>query len=115
MLRKRSDMNHAVIGGCHNGVGELDFHEVLTDGDSDVGIAFMHDDILEPNATIGEHPHEGMEELYFCVSGSGSMILDGEGHPFEPGDVSLCKHGHSHGLRNGPDAPMRLIVVAVTK
>jgi len=112
MLRHRHEMKSEVLVNCHEGEGRLKAHFVMGHGDSDAGILFMHDDVLEPGALIGEHLHEGVEELYFVAEGSGTMILDGEEHPMGPGDVSLCKSGHTHGLRNG-EAPMRLIVVCV--
>jgi len=106
-------MAHEVVEECHHGEGRLDLHVVMAGGDSDAGVLFMHDDVLEPGATIGEHPHEGMEEVYFVVDGSGTLVVDGQEYPMGSGDVSICRSGHTHGLRNGPDTPMRLIVFAV--
>lgn len=73
----------------------------------------MHDDPIEPGSTIGEHTHIDSEEVYFLISGIGVMIMDGKQSPFLPGDVSLVKVGHSHGLMNTGNDVMRLIVFAV--
>ncbi len=113
MFRSAADMQTADCEKCHDGVGITHVRFVMGEGDSDAGVRFMHDDTLDPGATIGEHPHEGSEEIYFLVEGCGVMILDGREYPMGPGDVCLCKSGHSHGLRNTSEAPMRLIVVGL--
>ena len=41
------------------------------------------------------------------VDGYGTMILDGQPFEMGPGDVSLVKPGHTHGLVNSSDGPMR--------
>jgi len=112
-VRLHSDMQHNRLERCHDGNGYLDCFSVLTGRDSEHGITFMHDDILDPGATIGEHPHTDCEEICFVVDGHGSLLLDGRAHPVGPGDVSLVSSGHCHGIVNSIDGPMRLIVIGV--
>jgi uncharacterized RmlC-like cupin family protein len=113
MIRPTDDMEARTITDCHEGSGELLCRLVLSGEDCESGLRFMHDDLLEPGAIIGEHLHEGDEEVYFVVEGHGTMIVDGEEHPIGPGDVSVCRSGHSHGIRNSEDGTMRLIVVGM--
>ncbi len=113
MFRSTDDMQSRTLTDCHGGSGNLECRLVLDAGDTEA-IAFMHDDRLEPGAVIGEHTHEGSEEVYLVVEGHGTMIVDGEERPIGPGDVSVCRSGHSHGIRNSPDGTMRLIVVGMT-
>ena len=101
------------IDGCHQGTGKLDCSKVLGRGDCTIGLKFMHDDVLEPGATIGEHPHLDGEEVYFIVEGTGKMILDGTEYPVGPGDVCVCARGHSHGLFNSDRDRMRLLVISL--
>jgi mannose-6-phosphate isomerase-like protein (cupin superfamily) len=111
VLRRRSEMKTDTLVNCHEGTGQLACRTVLSKGDSS-GVRYMHDDLIEPNASIGEHLHRDDEEVYFVVEGRGTMILDGQRFPIGPGDVSLVTPGHSHGLVNS-DKPMRLIVICV--
>ena len=113
MLRRQSEMKLAVLANCHDGRGNVHCRTVLARGDSELDIRFMHDDVIEPAASIGEHRHEHDEEVYFVVEGQGTMILDGQRFPIGPGDVSVVRPGHSHGLVNCPAAPMRLLVFCV--
>lgn len=78
-----------------------------------MGVQWMHDDIFPPGASIGEHRHDGEEEIYFVVEGTGTMILDGRPFPLGPGDVSVVQSSHTHGLINSNEGAMRLIVVCI--
>jgi mannose-6-phosphate isomerase-like protein (cupin superfamily) len=115
MFRKCTEMKSEVYAKCHGGQGDLTCRHVLHKADSEMGTQYMHDDILPPGVSIGEHRHDGDEEIYFLVEGSGTMILDGQEHPMGPGDVSVVKSGHTHGLINTGKTPMRLIVICTRK
>jgi mannose-6-phosphate isomerase-like protein (cupin superfamily) len=114
MIRYRKDMYTEDCDNCHEGVGRLALHVVL-DGKEQTDITFMHDDILEPGVTIGEHLHEGSAEIYFVADGEGIMIVDGKEYPISNGDVSWCNSGHSHGIKNSTKSAMRLLVIGLTK
>jgi mannose-6-phosphate isomerase-like protein (cupin superfamily) len=113
MFRKRKDMEQKTLFNCHDGVGDVLCTYLLRAGDSQSGIRFVHDDIIQPGSSIGEHEHIGEEELYYILEGHGTMILDGEPLPIGPGDVSLVRSGHTHGLINTGDHDMRLLVLCV--
>jgi mannose-6-phosphate isomerase-like protein (cupin superfamily) len=98
---------------CHDGNGTLSLHSVIASGDSDHALLFVHDDILPAGVSIGEHRHEGTEEVYFVLDGHGTLIMDHQPSAVGPGDVSLCKSGHSHGIVNTGKTEMRLIVVGL--
>lgn len=114
MIRKRSDMTCRDFYDCHDGSGLTRAHLVLQAADSAAGIQLMHDDIIAPGASIGEHPHHNEEEIYFIAAGQGIFISDGQEQPAAAGDVLLCKSGHSHGIINNSDQDLRLLVIAVT-
>lgn len=115
MIRSRNEMKKEIVDNCHDGKGKLELAHVLAGEDSDIGISFFHDDILEPGTLIGEHEHRDNEEIYFIVEGNGFMIFDGERYPVGPGDVSLVKHGHTHGIINSDKGKMRLLVIEFRK
>jgi uncharacterized cupin superfamily protein len=106
MLRKQAGMECTVYAPCHDGIGRIISYAVLKDGDCGLGnLCFMHDNTLEPGASIGEHSHEKgeeSEEIYFIVEGHGRMILDGKPYPVSLGCVSAVKPGHSHGIVHSP-------------
>ena len=113
MIRTVDEMQSSNITDCHGGKGDLQCRLVLGGEDCESDVSFMHDDVLEPGAEIGEHTHEGTEEIYFIVEGHGTMIVDGDERPAGPGNVSICHSGHSHGIRNSEHGQMRLIVAGM--
>jgi len=111
MLIKRATCRTSILENCHEGKGSLSFCEIIKGRPWSSGFRYFHDDVLEPGASIGEHNHDGTEEIYFVVEGKGTMILDGKQHPIGPGDLSLVESGHSHGIMNSNESTMRLLVV----
>ncbi|MDQ8757116.1 cupin domain-containing protein [Sphingosinicella sp. LHD-64] len=110
MLRTTSEIRREAADGCHDGQGRVDIGWAVERGESELGLQFVHDDMLPPGAGIGEHFHADSEEVYFLIEGAGTLLLDGAEHPFAAGDISLLKRGHSHGICNTGAGPMRLLV-----
>jgi mannose-6-phosphate isomerase-like protein (cupin superfamily) len=42
------------------------------------------------------HHHQRMTEVYYVLSGRGTITLDGEKHPIEQGDIVLIRPGVWH-------------------
>lgn len=95
---------------CHGGEGKVYISWAVERGESELGLQFVHDNIVDSGAAIGEHFHSDSEEVYHLLEGDGVLILDGVEHPFHAGDISLLRRGHSHGVRNTGATPMRLLV-----
>jgi len=114
MLVRRDDRESREIEGCHEGRGLLHCTEMLADyAKGGAGFKFIHDNVLEPGATIGEHTHKNDEEIYVILDGRGVMRIDGVDQDVAGGDVCITRAGHSHSLTNSPDTPMHLLVVGI--
>jgi mannose-6-phosphate isomerase-like protein (cupin superfamily) len=112
MIVKRADAGGFVTDTCHEGTGQLACVEMLRDYERQgSGLKYLHDDTLEPGTSIGEHTHTDDEEIYFVLEGHGTMIDDGKQYDITVGDMCITGSGHSHGIINGSDSPMRLLVV----
>ncbi|WP_077800417.1 cupin domain-containing protein [Streptomyces sp. JHA26] len=59
----------------------------------------------------GEHRHTRTEEIYFILSGSGEMYLNGVGRPVGPGSLVLTGLGTVHGLRNTGPGDLAWLVI----
>lgn len=55
---------------------------------------------LEPGASVGDHSHQGEEDFYYCLSGTGVVFDDGVEHPFTPGTLQITRDGESQAIRN---------------
>ncbi len=114
MILRRSQVKSRRRENLHDGHGAL-WGAVLLGEYDRVGSGFkmIHDNVIEPGASIGEHRHEGDEEIYVILSGHGTMKIDGVVEPVEAGDICLTRSGHSHDLVNSDEGPMHLLVIGV--
>jgi len=51
---------------------------------------------LKPNKSTRGHKHDGCEEVYYFINGSGTMELDEKIIMVDPGDVVLVEDGVFH-------------------
>jgi len=55
------------------------------------------------------HYHRHMTELYYVLSGSGTITLDGETHPVQAGDLVLIRPG----VRHTSEGDMNVLITGV--
>lgn len=110
MIRRHFEVREEKREAVRGGVGTVRLREVVASGDM-VGVDFVSLVTLEPGASIGEHRHEGSEELYLLLEGEGTASLDGNQFPVGPGDSYIVKDGHTHGLANGDGGSLKILAV----
>ena len=112
MIIRKAEAHVVVSTDSHGGAGTIRCTEMLADYTKDgPGFKYIHDNTLEPGASIGEHTHHGDEELYIIISGRGTMKVDGVEHPVGPGDMCVTRDSHSHDLTADSGSKMRMLVV----
>jgi mannose-6-phosphate isomerase-like protein (cupin superfamily) len=112
MIIPRAEHPAKRVVDCHHGQGVLWCTELLADyKKAGSGFKYLHDNVLDPGASIGEHVHTGDEEIYVILTGRGQMKIDGVVRDVGPGDVCLTRGGHRHDLTNGLEGPMHFLVV----
>ena len=57
------------------------------------------------------HKHEGQEEVYFFVSGSGEMSVDEKRFNIKPGDIVLIEDGEFHRVYNTSQQDLYFVCV----
>lgn len=67
--------------------------------------------IIEVGGSIGYHTHDGDQETYFILEGKGEYNDNGKICVIGPGDVTICKNGDSHGLKNIGDVDLRYMAL----
>ena len=55
---------------------------------------------IKPGCELGHHEHHGETETYYVLSGSGMYDDNGKAVPIEAEDVTYCKDGDGHGVKN---------------
>ncbi|HQN69295.1 MAG TPA: cupin domain-containing protein [Anaerolineaceae bacterium] len=66
---------------------------------------------IPPGSSIGVHVHEGEQETFFILCGSGEVLEKGEWLPIGPGDVAICPNGCQHGIRNTGNEDIEMIAL----
>ncbi len=69
--------------------------------------------MLHPGSSIGYHRQED-DEVYYVVSGTGTMTIDREVLAVKAGDATLTRPGSSHGLAQTGSDDLVLIIVFPT-
>ncbi|MGE0883066.1 MAG: cupin domain-containing protein [Blastocatellales bacterium] len=66
--------------------------------------------VLHPGAAIGYHLQKE-DEVYYVLSGTGLMQMNGQEFPVKAGDAILTRPGSSHGLKQTGKDDLALIIV----
>ncbi|MEH7380341.1 cupin domain-containing protein [Bacillus sp. JJ1533] len=63
----------------------------------------------QPHCTSNMHSHEVQEEVFYCISGKGAIIVDGEQQPLEPGTVVYVPPLKMHQLINNSNQVLKVL------
>jgi mannose-6-phosphate isomerase-like protein (cupin superfamily) len=69
--------------------------------------------VLPPGCSCGEHVHRATEEIYYILSGSAVMHIDGRRVEVEAGDVITETIGAAHTIANHSGRDMEMYVIEV--
>ncbi len=111
MIRKKSEQP-IVFCSVRGGIGEAEQRKIAVSDEELYGKGRVFNHIfLAPGNSIGEHTHQGDEEIYYVLSGSGTYFDNGEYVKIHAGDTTICRDGEAHGLVNDGDAPLEMIAL----
>src|SRR3569623_2046735 len=82
--------------GTHSGGGNTVGYSFFSKADS-LKFTFRKR-VLHPGSAIGYHLQKE-DEVYYVISGTGEMQMNGKTFPVEAGDAILTRPGSSHGLK----------------
>ncbi|MEU8959516.1 cupin domain-containing protein [Streptomyces sp. NPDC048518] len=101
----------AHIHGVHGTTGVTRWKALASGADLRGGWEAVEWACVPPGGVSGEHRHTRTEEIYFILSGTGEIYLDGTAHPIAPGTLLLTGLGTVHGLRNTGDCDLAWLVI----
>ena len=67
--------------------------------------------MLRANQQTNGHNHKGQEEIYFFISGQGTMTIDERSFEVNKGDVVLIPDGAFHKVQNPTDIGLYFVCV----
>ena len=99
MIQNIHEIVPEIAQGVRDGNGTVYAHKLL---DAYPGSAIKSLGLvrLEPGATIGAHSHNGEEDFYYCISGSGIVVDNGIECSFTPGTLQITRDGETQAIRN---------------
>lgn len=72
--------------------------------------------IIHPGCSIGQHTHTGEQEAYYILEGVATYNDNGREDTLYPGDLSICRDGEFHAIRNDGDVDLKYIaLISYTK
>lgn len=74
--------------------------ELLAHRNSSIRKQSLAEATVPPGVTTQLHHHPNTEEIYYILSGSGRMEIDGESRTVQPGDAIAIPPGKSHRISN---------------
>jgi mannose-6-phosphate isomerase-like protein (cupin superfamily) len=108
MVRRLADMEKQVREKMRGGTGSVEilhiFHPEELAGKTRLFARLR----LLPGSSIGYHVHEGEEEIFYILSGSGCVVEQGVTSPVGPGDAVLTGAG-GHSIENKGEVPLELL------
>lgn len=64
---------------------------------------------LPPGASIGPHTHDGEDEVYVILAGTGELDDGTSKAAVRAGDAVLTGRGETHAIANTGDTPLKLL------
>ncbi len=111
MVKRASEMEKEIRDGMRDGDGQVEILHLFK-GEEITGKARLLAKLrLQKNCSIGLHPHNEEEEVYYILSGNGVVTDDGKEYAVAPGDAVLTGAGASHSIRNNEDEPLEFVAV----
>ena len=68
---------------------------------------------LEPGSSIGLHPHDNTEEIYYILKGRALFLDNGTEKILEQGDATVTGGGETHSIEALGPEPLEFIGVVV--
>lgn len=109
MLIKSNDAVKIISENPRNGKGIIINNRYLDSCDLENNLNGFYVNELEAGGEIGYHIHEGEDEIYYILEGSGIIIDNKKEKIIEKGDVIYTKSGDGHGMKNTGSEPIKFI------
>ena len=111
MIRKNHEMEKEVRERMRDGVGTVEVLHVFRSRELKGKTRLFARLRLPAGSSIGFHRHEGEEEIFYILSGTGEVSEGGPLSAVGPGDAALTGGGGGHSISNTGTAPLEILAV----
>ncbi len=113
MIRTPSAMPTETRHALRGGVGDVAVRHLFTKEEITARTRLCAVLTLPPGASIGTHQHEGEDEIYYVLKGSGTLDDNGTRTTVTPGDAVLTGRGESHAIVNTGNTDLEILAVVM--
>jgi mannose-6-phosphate isomerase-like protein (cupin superfamily) len=111
MIKRSTDMTTEVRERMRDGKGPVKLLHVFRREELRGRARLFARLSLPRGSSIGWHEHDGEEEVFYILSGSGVVNDNGTSARVGPGDAVLTGGGAGHAIENQDDEPLELMAV----
>jgi len=109
MIKRKQDMQKEVREKMRGGKGQAEILHIFRKEEMQARMRLHARMRLEPGSSIGYHTHEGEEEVFYILSGTGQVSDSGAITTVGPGDAVLTGGGGGHAIENTGTEPLEFI------
>jgi mannose-6-phosphate isomerase-like protein (cupin superfamily) len=113
MIRRANERVTEIREQMRGGKGAVEISPLFEKGEYKGKARLIAQITLNPGCSIGDHAHEGEDEIYFFISGKGIVNDNGVIHEVTAGDSVLTGNGAYHSVENTGDEPLVLMAVII--
>lgn len=111
MIRKSADMKTEIRDRMRGGPGSVTIRHFFDKSEFTANSRLCAKLILPPGSGIGQHQHDGEDEVYIVLRGSG-LLDDGKVQTrVTAGDAILTGNGGSHAITNDSKEDLEIIAM----
>lgn len=111
MFRKADELAIEFREKMRGGQGTIKIKHIFKDGELTGKVRLLAEITLPAGSSIGFHQHDQEEEVFYFLSGHGSVNDQGIIKEVGPGDAVLTGGGNGHAIENISDQPLIFLAV----
>jgi mannose-6-phosphate isomerase-like protein (cupin superfamily) len=103
------------VNGMWGGQGTVQYRRALQPTVFFTAWSYIDHLLLPPGSSVGPHTDADMAEVYYIISGDGTVTLASEKAGIHPGDVVPVRLNEARSFANTGKSPLEFLIVGIAK